>query len=92
MGVLFGKLQVTPAYAAIRNECVTVPIDQHREQLGLSVYTEDGEPIPCEGLGIRDWADGELSEVEVEMLGVPYPPYEALFPGHARDYQTLFGD
>ncbi len=77
MGVAFGRFTPTSAY---RRDNIT---DNDR----LSARTV-GKPIISEGVGIAD-AAVELSEIEVTILGIPYPLYEELFPSHVEAYETL---
>jgi len=77
MGVAFGPFEPAVGYAAIQNECRT----NHRDQSGLdlSVQTETGMVIPCEGVGILDYSQGGFTCIEINLLGVPAPLYGALF-------------
>ena len=50
----------------------------------LSVKTPENDTIVCAGEGIMDFSD-EVGEeaIEIEVLGIEWPPYEILFPGRA---------
>jgi hypothetical protein len=86
MGVAFGVFKPLDAYAEIREICVENHADQ--SALELSVRTEAGAVIPCAGVGILDCpAAGEASYIEVNILGIPYPLYEKLFPQHVASYE-----
>lgn len=77
MGVAFGPFEPAKGYAAIENECRT----NHRDQSGLnlSVQTETGMVIPCEGVGILDYSQEQAACIEINILGVPAPLYSRLF-------------
>ena len=57
----------------------------------ISVKTEAGVSVPCAGVGILDYS-GEIEPpcIEVNVLGVPYPLYEELFPEHVANYERQF--
>jgi len=76
MGVAFGKFTPTPAY---RRDDIT---DNNQ----LSAWVA-GRAIPAEGLGIEGTV--ESGEMEVTILGIPYPLYAELFPGHVEAYKAL---
>ena len=50
----------------------------------------DGVTIPAAGVGVLDAVDLSMEEIEVEVLGIPYPLYAELFPSHVRAYDTKF--
>ena len=77
MGVAFGKFTPTSTY---RRDDIA-----DNNKLAARVA---GTMIPSEGLGIEDAAD-ESGEIEVTILGIPYPLYEELFPDHVEAYDTL---
>lgn len=85
MGVAFGVFKPTGSYGEIREICVANHTDQ--AALKLSVRTGSGVVIPCEGVGILEYqATGEASYIEVNVLGIPYPLYEKIFPEHVASY------
>lgn len=88
MGVAFGAFEPADGYAAIQNECRT----NHRDQSGLSlsVQTETGMVIPCDGIGILDYSQDELSCIEINILGIPSPLYGELFTPHVARYEPPF--
>ena len=86
MGVAFGVFKPTDSYAKIRAICVANHTDQ--AVLKLSVRTGAGVVIPCAGVGIMEYqAAGEASYIEVNVLGIPYPLYEEIFPEHVAGYE-----
>jgi hypothetical protein len=76
MGVAFGKFTPTSAYRR----------DDIAENSQLSAWAA-GRQIPSEGLGIEGTV--QSGEIEVTILGIPYPLYEELFPDHVEAYNTL---
>lgn len=91
MGVAFGEFFPAPGYAAISRHCRTNHSD--RPSLELSVQTEQGTVIPCVGVGILDYS-AETSEpyIEINVLGIEYSVYQALFPQHITSYEQQFKD
>ncbi|PKV11379.1 hypothetical protein CVO74_20245 [Xanthomonas prunicola] len=89
MGVAFGVFEPLEAYASIQPKCASNHADQ--SNLHLSVRTEIGVSIPCQGVGILDYS-GEVEEpyAEVNVLGIPYPLYGQLFPEHVAAYDRQF--
>lgn len=91
MGVAFGTLTPTPAYASIQPYCI-----EHRDHWisisGLTVQTPSGVPIECSGgIQIIDFS-AELGEagIQVHLNGVTDPPYDELFPNHVDAYKKQF--
>ncbi len=54
----------------------------------FSVRSEDDISIPYSG-GCILWYP-ELDEAVVDLVGIPYPQYEQLFPGHVAKYEQQF--
>lgn len=86
MGVAFGRLEPLAAFASIQAQC-QAGVDQ--SHLNLSVQTAQAMAVPCEGVGILTDPQG-LDEPLVEVLGIPYPLYETLFPEHVTAYERKF--
>jgi hypothetical protein len=87
MGVASGKFRSTPAYSAIRNECIAALANGRWDQLRLSVTADDGRVLPAQGgVMILDSHEIHPSEAEVHVAGIPYPLYEQLFPKHVELY------
>ena len=91
MGVAFGKLTPTPAYASIQPHCI-----EHRDHWinisGLKAETPSGVPIDCSGgIQIIDLSP-ELGDagIQVHLNGVTDPPYRELFPNHVDAYKKQF--
>lgn len=86
MGVAGGRFWPTPAYSSIQRHCLEhrdswVPIPE------LTVSFTGGEPIECgSGVVIEDYSP-ELSEIQFEVSGMPYPLYGELFPQHVQAYK-----
>ena len=89
IGVAFGAFEPAPGYAKIQELCKANPADQ--SSLQLSVQTESGQVIPCTGVGILEFSEEHaLPCIEVNVLGIPYPLYEQLFPQHVHAYGQQF--
>ncbi|MBV1921629.1 MAG: hypothetical protein KUG73_13200 [Pseudomonadales bacterium] len=54
----------------------------------FSVITKNDNNIPYSG-GCILWYP-ELDEAVVDLVGIPYPEYEKLFPGHVVKYEKQF--
>jgi hypothetical protein len=86
MGVALGAFKPAPGYETVQEFCKANPTDQ--SSLQLTVQTESGQVIPCAGVGILDFSEEPaLSCIEVNVLGIPYPLYEQLFPQHVHAYE-----
>lgn len=90
MGVAFGKFLPTPEYQGVRSVCIAALTGGDQSHLILSVKDADGVTIPAAGVGVLDAVDISMEEIQVEVLGIPYPLYAELFPGHVRAYETKF--
>jgi hypothetical protein len=89
MGVASGKLRPTPAYSAIRGECIAALANGRWDHLRLSVIADDGRSLPAQGgVMILDAEEIGPSDVEVHVAGIPYPLYEQLFPKHVEIYHA----
>lgn len=89
MGVAFGSFIPAPGYEAIRGFCSS----QHDDQadLQLTVRTPHNDTIACAGVGILDFSAQVGEEtIEINVLGIASPPYEALFPHHVAAYERQF--
>lgn len=89
MGVAFGRFIPADGYRAIQNQC----IENHTDQtaLRLTVRTPQNETIQCAGVGILDYSRETGEEfIELNVLGISYPPYEQLFPHHVVRYEQQF--
>lgn len=88
MGVVFGNFIPNANYDNLRSKIVGSYGDQ--AHLELQVYTETGIRIPCIAVGIED-NTAEIPEwLQIEILGIPYPEYENIFPHHVQAYKDLF--
>ena len=89
MGVAFGQFVPAEGYQAIRKQC----IENHADQtaLRLTVRTPRNETIQCAGVAILDYSqDAGEQFIELNVLGISYPPYEELFPHHVARYEQQF--
>jgi hypothetical protein len=87
MGVAFGAFVPNERYAAF---CEATPMLETGVR-AVMLQGPDGSLIPSVGSYVRDLST-ELGDegLEVEALGIPYPLYESLFPGHVRAYESQF--
>jgi len=89
MGVAHGRFLPASSYSDIQSTVICSCGKQ--EHLDLQVFTEAGELIPCIGMGIQDGSkDIGPTEIYVEVLGIPYPEYQNIFPHHVAAYEKLF--
>ena len=80
MGVAIGKFRPTLEYATLRSACIAAWADRSQERQGLRVETPDGEVLPAQGgVVLHDTTGLPLSEVEVEVAGIPSPFHEKVF-------------
>jgi len=80
MGVAIGKFHPTPEYAAQRSACIAAWADRSQERQGLRVETPDGEVLPAHGgVTLLDALGMPLSEVQIEVAGIPSPFHEKVF-------------
>jgi len=80
MGVAIGKFLPAPEYDALRSTCIAAWADRSQERRGLRVETSDGETLPAQGGVMLLDAEGmPLSEVEIEVAGIPSPFHERVF-------------
>ncbi len=92
IGVAFGKFIAAEGYRHIRHECRTNHADQ--AALAFEARSPAGDWLPCAGVGVLDYSDhaddGDEPYVEATVLGIPYPLYGELFPGHIAAYEKKF--
>ena len=80
MGVAIGKFLPTPEYSTLRNACIAAWADRSQERKGLRVETPNGEVLPAQGgVVLHDTVGLPLSEIEVEVAGIPSPFHEQVF-------------
>jgi len=58
--------------------------------VGLSVRTEDGAEVECIDAVLLQYKFGDQKELVIDVLGIPYPRYEELFPGRYAAYADSF--
>jgi hypothetical protein len=88
MGVAAGKFLPTTAYAGIQ-ALIVAARESSQAHLSLAVRQIGGQPLPAQG-GVRIYdysADLGGDGLEVEVLGIPHPLYEQLFPTRAGEIQ-----
>lgn len=91
MGVASGKFFPLPAYESIQPQVIAAR-EGSQEGLDLAVRAAGGQTIPAQG-GVRiDDYSAELGEdgLEVDVMGIPHPLYEELFPGRHEEYVKGF--
>lgn len=89
MGVAVGSLKPAAAYDKLRHATTLedrANPDANAEK--LSARTTDGEAVACVAIAVTDYWDA-LGEIEVSILGIPYPAYEAYF-GDYPDYKEYY--
>lgn len=80
MGVAMGRFRPTAEYAAHRNACIAAWVDRSQERQGLRVETPNGEVLPAQGgVMLLDAVGMPLSEVQIEVAGIPSPFHERVF-------------
>jgi hypothetical protein len=92
MGVASGRFFPQPAYEKIQAKVVAA-FTSSQDHLGLVVIdTQTGSSLPAQGgAQILDAsADVGPEGIEVQVLGIPYPLYEQLFPGRYAAYEASF--
>lgn len=89
MGVATGRFYPAAGYRSIQARCREDLADQ--SMLGLIVRTPDRQVIQCAGVSILDYS-AEFGEtaIELNVLGIRSPAYEALFPQHVAEYEKRF--
>ena len=97
MGVAFGKLEPTDAFAYLRDAMKPISDSAGKEQSdtrcleGLRAETEDGTELVCAGVAVFECGEAnDPLESEVVCLGIEQPPYEELFPHHVKAYENRF--
>lgn len=58
--------------------------------VGLSVQAEGGEEIECLDAVLFEYDFGDHKELRIDVIGIPYPLYEELFPGRYAAYESSF--
>lgn len=56
--------------------------------VGLTVRTEHGASVECLDVVLLEWSLGGHKELRIDVLGIPYPRYEELFPGRYAAYEA----
>lgn len=95
MGVAFGQFHASAIYDELRSLFLYSggpggkPVPASSE---LSLLLPDGRQIQSSGgVVIEDFSDDLGPEgLQVTILGIPYPEYEALFPQHVAAYEAQF--
>ncbi|WP_105375092.1 hypothetical protein [Neorhizobium huautlense] len=83
MGVAGGRFVPAPEYAP-RLHAYVIDGDDNKlgESAELSARSDSYGMLPCAGVAIEDFNE-TLHEVNVTVLGMPYPEYETAFSEHA---------
>lgn len=78
MGVAAGVFEPTLAYCPALHAVTVDGVVQESSRWKLSVRSPEFGLINCEGAGIDDASDS-LGEIEITLLGIPHPAYDAYF-------------
>ena len=90
MGVAGGLLEPTAAYQSFQPYCI-VNRGKWTPDSGLSAHIVGGAKLSCQCIVIEDdTAELAADGLRVEVMGIPYPLYEELFPGHVEAYRNQF--
>lgn len=91
MGVAFGRFIPLPAYDSIKS-IVIATSEGEQSHLYLSVRLANGSALPAQGGVQLTDLSAELGPegLQVSVLGVGYPLYQELFPGHVAAYESQF--
>lgn len=92
MGIATGVLRPTAEYSLVQPALIATREDS-QAHLELVVRLADGEEIlSAGGVHITDYSEelGFEDGIEVDVLGIGYPLYEELFPGHVAAYRAQF--
>ena len=97
MGVAFGQFEPTDAFAALRDTMKPVHDAAGKERHGmrslggLCAKTADGVTLVCADVEVVEAGEADDPfEWEVTCFGIEQPPYEELFPHHAKVYENQF--
>lgn len=92
MGVAFGRFVPSDEYRNIQ-ALVIACREQTQEHFEFSVFQPNGALLPNIGINIQDFSP-ELGPEEIEMaiMGIPYPLYQELFPSHVEWYEKQFSN
>jgi len=63
-----------------------------RLELDECLYLENTEKVKMEYSGGCILCYPTLDEVLIDVVGIPYPQYQQLFPKHVKDYEELHKD
>ncbi|WP_298937881.1 hypothetical protein [uncultured Ruegeria sp.] len=55
--------------------------------IGLSVRTKDGDEIECSDAVLFEYKLGDHKELRIDVIGIPHPHYEELFPDRYAAYE-----
>lgn len=90
MGVASGHLEPSDEYLNIQ-ALVIAGREATQEQFEFSVRQPNGDLLPNIGINIQDYSS-ELGpeEIEISVVGIPYPLYEELFPSHVESYKNQY--
>src|SRR5688572_2440759 len=86
MGVAHGAFLPVPAYEKVRQRIMESYANSPTIELTVRLRGAE-HPIPCVAVGILDTEHGPP---HLEILGVPYPDYEIVFPQHVQRYRAKF--
>ena len=88
MGVAEGDFAPSDSFAAFLASVPSQPENDKDLQrwTGLSLAVPDGALVECQDVVLLRADFGDEVELVVAAIGIPYPLYEQLFPGHVETY------
>ena len=88
MGVAFGRFFPLPAYSEFQEAVIASRVGG-QSHLNLTVRLKDGDTLPAQAIWLHDYTPEQGDEaLQVDALGIPYPPYAELFPEQCEYYKT----
>lgn len=90
MGCAEGVFIAEEAFSEFRANTAPQPDDDPavNRWVGLSVRTEDGVKVECLDAVLFEYDFGDHKEFRIDVLGIPHPRYEELFPGRYAAYEA----
>ena len=92
MGCAEGVFITEEAFLDFRASVAPQPDDDPaiNRWVGLSVRTEEGVEVECLDAVLFEYDFGDHKELRIDVLGIPFPRYEELFPGRYAAYEACF--
>ncbi|MGE7957023.1 hypothetical protein ACQKQA_10575 [Pseudomonas sp. NPDC089530] len=90
MGVATGVFVPGPGYSCIQEQ-VRAFTQRDQRHFNFTVRVVGGEELRASGASIADYsADCGADAIELIVLGIEYPGYGEIFPGHVEAYRRQF--